>query len=478
MDEFNTCVICSENWKKTGSHQAVSLACGHLFGKKCIERWIQDCGRKYGAKGISCPMCMKTARLTDLRNVIPSRITAKDTAVSDRLKAELDRKKKQVKEDERSLDNSRLALAVLANQIKSQEAQLKYRAERLISTPLSQPQPSNTQSKPIDKPRLKRYAIFFSHHLSGNRNVSRVMDFDTSNKLSYISFKSTESEYGVLKLNPQDPKNTDFTPVHTSPIKDIKYSDLGLIMTASLDKSLQFTSATSNTVTGSIPLPSPGWSCCYDPNDEYKAICGLADSTVMVYDRRNTKSFLQKYQSPSILPTPLHSLFARNVNHEPTLYCSNLKQTFTWDARSSCKLWDLNQHTGYNPYSFSSHKGTDQGNYVLLSSRDKTSTKHQIIDVDSNTNIPTVLTTVKSVAPQNSLTKTFSYTPQDSTDSPIIAYSDQVAGSLNLARNDGVFQHFNIHNCPLDIGLFNDEHLAFLTDNRFFLMKPLYDTEQ
>lgn len=33
-EESNTCIICSETWKRTGTHCVVSLACGHLFGKK------------------------------------------------------------------------------------------------------------------------------------------------------------------------------------------------------------------------------------------------------------------------------------------------------------------------------------------------------------------------------------------------------------------------------------------------------------
>lgn len=69
----------------------------------------------------------RIARLTDLRIVMPSRIVAKDTAIVDKLKAELERKKVQVKEGERLLDNSRLALAVLANQIKSQKEKLRRR---------------------------------------------------------------------------------------------------------------------------------------------------------------------------------------------------------------------------------------------------------------------------------------------------------------------------------------------------------------
>lgn len=63
----------------------------------------------------------------DLRHVIPSRIAAKDTAIADQLKAELEKKKVQIKADERFLDQSRLALAVLNNQIKSRKAKLKHK---------------------------------------------------------------------------------------------------------------------------------------------------------------------------------------------------------------------------------------------------------------------------------------------------------------------------------------------------------------
>lgn len=191
------------------------------------------------------------------------------------------------------------------------------------------------------KPRLERYAIYFSHRISEKRNVSRVMDFDNSNKLAYVSFKSTETSFGFVKLNPQNMNDTESISIHTNLVKDIKYSDTGLVMTASLDKSLKLTSTPSNIVTDTISLPLPGWSCCFDPSDEYKIMCGLANSELLIYDRRNTKSFLQKLQFPAIAATPLHSLFVKTVNNEPTIYCSNLKQTFTWDAHSRCNLWEL-----------------------------------------------------------------------------------------------------------------------------------------
>lgn len=211
--------------------------------------------------------------------------------------------------------------------------------------------PIQNQGK-ANKSRVNRFTIHFSHRLSENRNVARVMASNKSAKLSYISFKSTESDYGVLELDPQDPKNTSYMPIHTTLIKDIKYNEANIIMTTSLDKSLKFTSTTSNTVTDSISLSLPGWSCCFNPIKEFEVICGLADSQVLIYDRRNTKSFLKKLCSPSVSKTPMHSLSVKTINADQTIYCSNLNQTFLWDASSICKLWEFEGCAGKYIYIF------------------------------------------------------------------------------------------------------------------------------
>lgn len=75
----------------------------------------------------------KPARQTELRHVMPSRIAARDTGASDRLKSELEKKKGKLKAEEKSLDQSRLALAVINNQIKSRERNLKYKQVFLLN---------------------------------------------------------------------------------------------------------------------------------------------------------------------------------------------------------------------------------------------------------------------------------------------------------------------------------------------------------
>ncbi|CAK9858304.1 unnamed protein product [Sphagnum jensenii] len=51
-----------------------SLACGHLFGKSCIKRWLRHVGKKQG----KCPRCNCRARVEDLRMVYVPRIAVID----------------------------------------------------------------------------------------------------------------------------------------------------------------------------------------------------------------------------------------------------------------------------------------------------------------------------------------------------------------------------------------------------------------
>ncbi|KAG0557278.1 hypothetical protein KC19_11G116300 [Ceratodon purpureus] len=72
--EGTTCPICMEPWTSTGNHRICSLACGHLFGKACIKRWLKMAGRKQG----KCPQCNKRARVEDLRTLYVPRIAVMD----------------------------------------------------------------------------------------------------------------------------------------------------------------------------------------------------------------------------------------------------------------------------------------------------------------------------------------------------------------------------------------------------------------
>ncbi|XP_034125379.1 E3 ubiquitin-protein ligase RFWD3-like [Drosophila guanche] len=59
-----TCSICRSHWTSAGEHRLVSLCCGHLFGKRCIEVLHE------------CPKCGLAFTETDMRiiyarNILP-----------------------------------------------------------------------------------------------------------------------------------------------------------------------------------------------------------------------------------------------------------------------------------------------------------------------------------------------------------------------------------------------------------------------
>ena len=41
-DEGSDCPICFEPWTNVGPHRVSCLACGHLFGKSCIDTWLKS----------------------------------------------------------------------------------------------------------------------------------------------------------------------------------------------------------------------------------------------------------------------------------------------------------------------------------------------------------------------------------------------------------------------------------------------------
>eukprot|EP01084_Bolivina_argentea_P061417 112237_1 len=64
------CSICLEYMNSSGNHQICCLKCGHIFGRRCIEHTL----RKNGL----CPICKKTARVNDIRNLFNANISVRD----------------------------------------------------------------------------------------------------------------------------------------------------------------------------------------------------------------------------------------------------------------------------------------------------------------------------------------------------------------------------------------------------------------
>ncbi|KAH8304083.1 hypothetical protein KR059_000165, partial [Drosophila kikkawai] len=64
--EENTCAICLSPWDAEGDHRLVSLRCGHIFGKNCIQEHL--------TRYTQCPYCMEEVRSGDTRDLYGCKI--------------------------------------------------------------------------------------------------------------------------------------------------------------------------------------------------------------------------------------------------------------------------------------------------------------------------------------------------------------------------------------------------------------------
>lgn len=73
------CPICFEPWTNSGPHRISSLPCGHLFGSKCIVRWLRKNNNNGSNNGDSaCPTCKASVKAKDVRPLWVKRIKVMD----------------------------------------------------------------------------------------------------------------------------------------------------------------------------------------------------------------------------------------------------------------------------------------------------------------------------------------------------------------------------------------------------------------
>ncbi|XP_033159717.1 uncharacterized protein LOC117140744 [Drosophila mauritiana] len=59
--QINICSICDLKCESHGRHSMVSLRCGHLFGRHCINNVLRESSR--------CPTCSRAARQHEVRRI-------------------------------------------------------------------------------------------------------------------------------------------------------------------------------------------------------------------------------------------------------------------------------------------------------------------------------------------------------------------------------------------------------------------------
>ncbi|XP_021353369.1 E3 ubiquitin-protein ligase RFWD3-like isoform X3 [Mizuhopecten yessoensis] len=296
-DDGNTCPICFEEWTTSGSHRLASLRCGHLFGQSCIDKWLRGQGGK-------CPQCNAKAKRQDIRLLYAKTIKAMDTSERDRALQDLEKEKEARRRCEMEAAQTRLQFQLSVeecNRLKAELERVKQTVQSLRSQSSSSSLPL-TQISPTKQIQARLNGQFILEKTikiweAGN---CRVMDYSSSLATLVVSQPSASPlfpGFGIKKVSMMDFKTCQYLTLHTKAIRDVCFHPLvddGMLLSASMDKTVKMTSVISNAVVQSYETPQPVWSCVWNTDDRNYFFSGQSNGTVLEFDIRNTAQHLRE----------------------------------------------------------------------------------------------------------------------------------------------------------------------------------------
>ncbi|XP_068627217.1 E3 ubiquitin-protein ligase rfwd3.S-like [Battus philenor] len=304
-----TCPICLESWANSGEHRLVALKCGHLFGAKCVERWL----RAQAARDRSCPTCKSKAALRDVRFIYAKRLVAADRTQITALEKQVELLQTEKSRVELELEKCKISHRACV-------MQLQLVRSTLMKSNASRDQPPRT---------TWRFALEKNLEVCKDGGC-RVMTYNCRTYELYASQKSANylfPGYGIRKVSCVDYKLGQFVHLHPKPIRDMTYSQpRDLLLSVGLDSTARVVDrgAPSLTVQCGMPL----WSCSWDSLRTNEFYVGGVGGVVQQYDVRNPDVPVQRLSVPEDL-SPVVSLCSTEFG---LLSCQ----------LNSCRLWMYN----------------------------------------------------------------------------------------------------------------------------------------
>lgn len=288
-DEGQNCSICFEPWTNSGDHRISSLRCGHLFGYNCIHKWLR------GANG-RCPQCNTKSKRSDIRKLYAKSLKAVDTAERDRALADLEKEREARRLLEVEMAQTRLQYQMTQRQVASLEARLKHQSNQRNS-----PRKKNESGAGRKGARPPEHGLTFDRTIevckdSGAR-VLASCDFMSILAASKTIQHNPFSGFGVKKINTADFSRSDNIFLHKKPIRDMAFNAVkhdGLLLTASMDKTVKITSMLTNAVVQTYVAEVPAWSCVWNKDNPVQFFVGLLNGVGLLYDTRQTQTFVQQ----------------------------------------------------------------------------------------------------------------------------------------------------------------------------------------
>lgn len=308
-EESYTCPICFEAWSTSGRHRVVSLKCGHLFGKECIERWLKGRGEK-------CPQCNAAAKKSDLRPIFTRVVRAVDTDSAESALRDLEKERQEKQRAQQAEAKARIELQILKKQYEKLKQQLRINANTASVAREAVPETASAAAASDGDADVsdKRYVLTDTIQIP--QRGCRVLAYDRRNAMLLASAENTKptpfspAGAGIVKVSTLALGRTEYVGLHRKAIRDMRAhpDGSGILLTVSLDKTAKLTSLHSNAVVCTYTLPAPAWTACWHSDVPHTFFCGLTNNTVCEFDVRNTRECVRSLAVAPVQPKPVVAL--------------------------------------------------------------------------------------------------------------------------------------------------------------------------
>ena len=260
-----TCVICFEPMANTGEHKLAALACGHVFGFVCVEKWVTDRQR--------CPQCAKKQLR---KNIVPLFVNSLLVKDASREVQYLARAKK-----EEAL--RRTALRKLrAKERAFEDLQTKYRSVRDKYLALVGGAPGSQSSTEESLVSFKAMLLVEDARVLALPPAGLPQEglFAVANQKSLVSLFEPERE-SPLRVFCGQPEN--------AVVKDMAWcvAQPELLLCAGFGRTAALCSLDSGFSVLETSCVAPAWSAAFSAADPFVFFIGSSNGRIEEFDMRN-----------------------------------------------------------------------------------------------------------------------------------------------------------------------------------------------
>lgn len=334
-DTVDTCSICFEPFTSTSEHRVVSIKCGHIFGKECIERWLKTKESKR-----RCPKCNQVSNKNDVRIIYAKLIAAVDTSELDHAKKQLDEERKLRMRYEQQVEEMKFECCRKENENITLKRQITEKEEMIkrFKTNVGNQVESHLNKAKMNS--LNKQAFTLWQQIDLKVDGCRLIVI--AEILGYIvicqptSPNSLAKGYGLRRIPLSNFSSSDFTYLHTQQIKDMALHPVdALLLTASFDKSVKLFNLITKATMGTFTVEAKPWCVSWNKNVLSLFYVGLNNGYLLECDTV-TNRVLKKINTCLDVPIKL----IRYLNHDQNtnrvnLLLTSIKMSFFCEINSS-----------------------------------------------------------------------------------------------------------------------------------------------